>query len=192
MIEQARREYDGRLRIRKGVEVGYCPKYEAESRKWLERKDFDYVIGAIHYIDDIAFDLRRDLGIPPNVAIKKYFAEIRQAAESGLFDVIAHFDLIRDYLSADHYQLAQATELIDAAFELMVSENVCLEINSRRSVEGETYPSRELISRYVEKGGRLFSIGSDAHSVSEFGVGVVEAMKVLNNLKSGTSHVLFE
>lgn len=190
LIELARTKYKGRLIIRKGAEIDYTYEYEAQTREWLEGKDFDFLIDAVHYIDDISFDLRGDLAMPVSMATQKYFAKIGQAVESGLFKVIGHFDLIRDYLPRDEDDFSPLLEEIDTVFEKIVEKKVHLEINSRRNAGGEPYPSRSLILRYLTKGGEFFSFGSDAHSTQDLAVGIAEIMGMLMN--HGNVHILFQ
>ncbi len=190
LIELARKKYKDRLIIRKGAEIDYNYEYEAQTREWLEGRDFDFLIGAIHYIDDVSFDLQGNLGMPVSVATQKYFTKIGQAVESGLFKVIGHFDLIRDYLPRDQGSFSSMLEKIDAVFEEIIEKKVHLEINSRRNAGREPYPSRSLVLRYLAKGGECFSFGSDAHSTQDLAVGIVQAMGILTNHRN--LHILFQ
>ena len=191
-IDQARSRYAGKLTIRKGAEVDYGFDSEANIRAWLEGKDFDYLVGSVHYVDHVAFDLHKNLPMPPITAAKKYYLKMRQAAESKLFNVIGHFDLIRNCLPVGLDGTSAASTLIDGAFERMAVNKICLEVNSRRRENREPFPSRRLIRRYLEKGGELFSLGSDAHSARTLGVGVVQAMEILRDITTKPIHMLFE
>jgi histidinol-phosphatase (PHP family) len=63
----------------------------------------------------------------------------------------------------------------------MKANNLYLEINTRylRSEYKETLPSSWLITLYIESGGRLFSVGSDAHLVEEVGLGIRDILDSL-------------
>jgi len=191
-LDRARSQYAGKLTIRKGVEVDYNHECEAQIQEWLEGKDFDFVMGTVHYIDHIAFDLGWNNLIPARVTIEKYYTKIRQAAESGLFNVIGHLDLIRDHVSVDLKSASPVTDMIDMTFEKMIAHGAYLEINSRRRTDQEPYPSKSLILRYLDKGGERFSFGSDAHSVQQVALGIAEAMNLLRSLGPKTIHTLFE
>lgn len=190
-LDQARLQYDKKLRIRKGVEVDYNHEYEAQIREFLRGKDLDFVMAGVHYIDHIAFDLNMNVAMPPEVAIQKYYTKILQAIESGLFNVVAHFDLIRDYVPLHPDSVLPAVEIIDTAFEQMVAKRIYLEINSRRKIDRDPYPSGAVILRYLAKGGELFSFGSDAHSTLQLGVGITEAMDLLHNLEPKSARIMF-
>jgi histidinol-phosphatase (PHP family) len=191
-LDHARSQYAAELAIRKGVEIDYGPAHEAQIREWLDGKDFDFLVGSVHYVDHIAFDIRGRLRMPPEMAIQKYYTKVREAVESRLFDVIAHFDFIRSYISADGDHTLSASDIIDGIFERMIANRIHLEINSRRRADREPFPSKRLISQYVDKGGGLFSFGSDAHSVERLGTGIAQAMDLLRSLRPKAVHVLFE
>jgi len=191
-IDQARSQYGNLLTIRKGVELSYNRVYETQISDWLDGKDFDYLAGGVHYIDHIAFDIHEDLGMPFQTSLQKYYTEIRGAAESGLFDVIAHFDLIREYVPQTLDPVTPVSGIIDTALEQIVQKGTYLEINSRKRVNRDPFPSRRLILRYLTKGGKRFSFGSDAHSTEELGVGVTQIIDLLHGLRTRDIHLLFE
>ncbi|MFH0848540.1 MAG: histidinol-phosphatase HisJ family protein [archaeon] len=191
-IDQARSKYEGDLTIRKGVELDYNYAYETRIKEWLADKKFDFLTGSVHYVDHIAFDLNRNLNVNAEVVIQKYYSKVRQAAGSGLFDVIAHFDFIRDYVPSNHDPLSIASDEIDLAFEEMITNRTYLEINSRRRADREPFPTRKLILRYLDKGGERFSFGSDAHSAHRVGTGIKQAVELLHSLKPRKMQTLFQ
>ena len=191
-IGLARSKYANTLIIRKGVEIDYNQTHDNQIREWIKDKDFDFKLGSVHYINHIAFDLHEKLNIPPKEAVRKYYTEIKHAAQSGLFDVIGHFDLVRSYVPPDCDPTAIGSDTIDMAFEQMIANKVHLEINTRRKGSGETFPPRGLILRYLDRGGELFSFGSDAHSAQSLGIGITQAMDLLHTLKPSSIHILFE
>jgi histidinol-phosphatase (PHP family) len=191
-IDRAGARYADRLTIRKGAEIDYSLESENQIRTWLEDKDFDFLVGSIHYVDHIALDLGKEIDIPPRAVVSKYYTKVRQAAESRLFNVIGHFDFIRSYIPSGYDLASIASDIIDRAFERMVSNGVHLEINSRRKLDRDPFPSRRLILQYLDKGGELFSFGSDAHSTRSLGVGIRQSMDLLRSLRPKAVHLPFE
>lgn len=191
VIDTARSEYSERLLIRKGVEVDYSPEYENQIREWVKDKSFDFLVGSVHYIGHIAFDLRMELPINPEDVVKEYYAKIKRAVESRLFNVIGHLDFVRAYVPSESSQTSTASDLIDSVLEGIVTERMYLEINSRRRNNREPFPSRRLIQRYLDKGGERFSFGSDAHSTRQLGIGIAEAVGLLKSLRPDALQVLF-
>jgi len=191
-IDLARSKYADELTIRKGVEIDYSRTYENQIRAWLEDLDFDYRVGSVHYIDHTALELRTKLTMPLETAVTKYYMKIRHAAESRLFNVIGHFDFIRSFTPSRSNEASAVSDIIDGALERTVANRVHLEINSRRRADREPFPSRRLIQRYLDKGGELFSFGSDAHSAQLVGAGIAQAMDLLRSLEPKAIHTPFE
>jgi glucose-1-phosphate cytidylyltransferase len=95
-----RDELAGRLDLRVGVEADFLPGTEATYRAALDRPELDYVIGSVH---EVAVDGRvRNLFEPAPYAAaelaelhRAYWRAVAASAQSGLFDVLAHLDLVR-------------------------------------------------------------------------------------------------
>lgn len=175
------RESSPELSIRLGVEVDYIPGWESEAGKIISAYPFDYVIGSVHYIDGWGFDnpaligeySRRQLG----EIYRQYFDLICGAAKSGIFDVIAHPDLVKKF----GYRLSPApVELYRRAARAFAGAGVCLEVNTAglRVPAGEIYPSLEFL-RLCRLEGVPASTGSDAHAPELVGANFSEALELL-------------
>lgn len=191
-LDRARSQYGSKLTIRKGAELDFSPMYLRQIREWLDGKTFDFLMGSVHYVDDIAVDLGNGLKMHPEIAIRKYYLWVSEAAKSRLFNVIGHLDLIRREVPSNQDPIAPALDVIDSMFTQMVRDGVYLEINSRRRTDQEPFPCRRLIQEYLKCGGELFSFGSDAHSSQHIAAGVPQAMNLLRSLEPKTVRVLFQ
>ena len=112
----------------------------------------------------------------------EYFATMRSAAElcrelsaTGRrpFDVISHFDYVKRYLRR-YWGVAMGPiepAVLDPILQALIDADVVPEINTAgmRRAEAEEYPSRSILKRYRELGGRAVSIGSDAHHSRDIG-----------------------
>ena len=164
-----------------GVEVDYIPGWEKEAAKFISEYPFDYIIGSVHYIDGWGFDnpaltgeySRRQLG----EIYRQYFDLICRAAKSGLFDVIAHPDLVKKF----GYRLSPApVELYRQAARAFAGAGVCVEVNTAglRAPAGEIYPCLEFL-RFCFIEGVPVSTGSDAHCPDLVGAHFSEAGALL-------------
>ncbi|MBN2864341.1 MAG: hypothetical protein JXN62_14325, partial [Bacteroidales bacterium] len=85
--------------VRTGLEIDYLPGKEKVIEMFLSELDLDYRIGSVHYLGEKTVDL--DPGFYENknfdLLFENYFTTVIAAAASGLFDIIAHCDLIRIY-----------------------------------------------------------------------------------------------
>ena len=94
-VMACREEFSGRLAIGFGVEIGYHHANEDKIRAFLAGKEFDYVLGGVHHLDDI--DVSNEgffTGQTQHQAYERYFAEVLRLAESGLCQGLAHLDFV--------------------------------------------------------------------------------------------------
>jgi len=188
-IEAQRESYGDSLAIRAAVEVTYQASREEEISEFLKGKELDYVIGSVHLVEDgqewamvseegecERYFARRSV----REAYQPYFAEVRWAVESGLFDLIGHLDLVKRYGVRCYgpFDLSLFATEIREILKLAVDRGVGLEINTSglRQPPHETYPGLEVLRWYRELGGRILTVGSDAHSVEDLGKGIPEAL----------------
>ena len=188
-VETQRGRCGHSLAVRTAVEVTYQASKEEEIARFLAGKDLDYVVGSVHLVEDEAdwamvseaercgrYFAQRTM----EAAYGPYFAELRRAVASGLFDLVGHFDLVKRY-GVDYYgPFAPAffADEIHDILELVVERGVGLEINTSglRQAPQETYPGLAILRRYRQLGGEILTVGSDAHSVADLGGGIVHAL----------------
>lgn len=169
MIEDVRKEFENRLTIRIGIEADFIPGYETKTRAILGAYPYDYVIGSVHFIKTWGFDNpeerekwnERDI----NAVYRDYFELLRGCAQSGLYDIIAHPDLVKKF---GHRPEADITPEIEQTAEVFKKAGVAVEINTsgRRKPVGEMYPSLRDLTIYCQNGVPL-TFGSDAHKPEE-------------------------
>jgi len=179
----AREEFPD-LTIRLGIEADYIPGHEDELRRILASYPFDYVIGSVHYLDGWGFDnpdLRSGYeGRDPDRLYQDYFKLVQKAARSGLFDILAHPDLIKKFgvrPSADLTGLYHGTACTCNAF------NVAVEVNTAglRAPVGEIYPSRAFLELCLQQEVPVV-IGSDAHRPDQAGADFDRAVGLLRDV----------
>ncbi len=178
-VEDARVLLGGRIRVLFGVELGFDHRRESEIRAFLKEHPFDLVLGAVHGVEG------RDVGAPlfegrePGEAYRLYFREALAAVQSGLFDAFAHLDLPKRY-GISYFGRAWDPEPfrdeMTAIFKAMIETEVCLEVNTSglRQDPREPFPGLEALEWYRSLGGRLVSLGSDAHRLWDLGFGFRE------------------
>lgn len=188
-IEAARTRFHGQLVIGAGIEVCYQSQREDEIAGWLERWPFDFVLGSVHIVDHgndwvmvpdrasmLAWSARRAV----HDAYQPYFEELRRAATSGLFDALAHLDLVKRYgaLVYGPFDRAAFAEELDAVLEAALTHGTAIEINTSGLFQpaGEPFPGLDTVRRYRELGGRILTIGSDSHDIHQLGRGLDVAM----------------
>lgn len=182
-ISHLQREYPD-MKIRMGLEVDFIPGWEAAVAEILKKLPLDYVLGSVHYIDDWGFDNpdllaeyeKRDI----EVIYRQYFELVQRAAVSGLFDIIAHADLIKKFGYRPQSKLARLYEQTARIFK---EANVCVEVNTAglRVPAGEIYPSKEFLN-YCYQYEVPVTLGSDAHTPEQAGCGLEQAVELLKDV----------
>ncbi|NLO20915.1 MAG: histidinol-phosphatase HisJ family protein [Syntrophomonadaceae bacterium] len=177
LLENLRREYDD-IKIKIGLEVDYWEERENQIRQLVAGYPYDYIIGSIHYLDGWAFDHpdHRDgfdhLDI--DQVCQRYFQVLSQMVDSGLFTVVAHFDLIKKW---GHRPVGHSLNYYcHEVLNKIKKSDMCVEINSAglRKPVGELYPGQEILKLMASMKIPV-TLASDAHHPSEVGEGVREA-----------------
>ncbi len=170
-----RARHAGELAVLVGVEADYVEGEEARYREILAASELDYVIGSVHAFGPYhvyqretwpADGDRREL-------FSMYFRHVRQAAMSGLFDILGHFDAVKVF-GPEVFDVAQddIAETLDA----IVASGITVEINTAGLRKcGEVFPRPALIRALASRGVR-FTFGSDAHAPEELGYGSTEVL----------------
>ena len=83
-----------------GIEADFVPGREDRMAALLDEHEWDYVVGSVHFLRDEARRHARrlgrlaDLGDPDKVWAR-YFETLGEAARTGMFDILAHPDLVK-------------------------------------------------------------------------------------------------
>lgn len=157
-----------------GIEADWTPGKENLLHEALSQHPYDVVLGSVHFIDGWAFDdpewKARYAEWDIDALWMRYFNELAEAARSGLFDVMAHPDLIKKFKFMPSFDVAG---LYEAAAEAFADAGVAIEVNTaglRKPCE-ELYPSQAFLTACRRHGVRA-SVGSDAHEPDEVGLGL--------------------
>lgn len=182
-IEKAQDDTD--VVLRAGLEVDYFPGEEKRLEKIIEEHPLDFSLGSTHYINgvDIGSSVEAGsffMGRPLHEAADEYFTVWRMAAESGLFDILAHPDYWRKFLHTARSEPAAFEEygsVYREALRVLAEEGVGLEVNTSAARAGLTdfYPVQGFLRAAYESGVTAVTVGSDAHSPSTLGYRLDEA-----------------
>lgn len=176
---RALRENTGSISVRIGLEVDYFPGREREIMSFLKKTELDYVIGSVHYLGEKTVDNGPEFydGKDINRLYEIYFEHVESAAASGLFDIIAHCDLIRIYGFTPAFdpeplyrRLARSFKTHDVAFEINT--------NGRNRPVADFYPDRRFLKIFREENVPV-CVNSDAHMPSRVGQYFGEAYELV-------------
>jgi histidinol-phosphatase (PHP family) len=154
-----------------GIEADYRPDTVGEVRTLLESRPFDYVIGSVHHLGDWGFDDPRQVDRYGSTDIDEmwaqYFDLVGDAADTGLFTILGHLDLVKKF----GYRATRSLDVeLDQLLERIARAGVAVEINTAglHKPVGEAYPSPEILRR-LRVAGVPITFGSDAHGPEEVG-----------------------
>jgi len=169
------------VRVKLGVEADYVPGHESKLEKLLNAYPFDYVTGSVHFIDGWSFDRREEVDKYSEWDLwelyEKYFTLVQRAALSGLFDIMAHPDLIKKFNFSPSRSLMPLYDDTARAFK---RAGVCVEVNTAglRYPVREIYPSLDFL-KVAFRYGLPVTLGSDAHLPDQVGAGFAEAIALI-------------
>ena len=165
-----------------GIEIGYTQKSEKKIEDFLKNKNFNLKLLSIHQNGNYDYMCVNKKLISLEVLIQEYFEQMIQALESSIeFNVLAHFEYglrIIDISVTDFDSLASV--FLNKIIELIVKKEIAFEVNTKSMYK---YKKENLynymIEKYIKKGGRLFTLGSDAHNIKDYTYKFDEATKFL-------------
>lgn len=168
-ILDAKERYKDKIEILLGYEVDFL---NGHMDKRVLEANVDYLIGSVHFLDEWGFDNPEFIGRYEHENIDKiwerYFNAIKDMANSKLFDIVGHLDLIKVFKFLPNKNiLSIAKEALLAIKEA----DMVIEINMAgyRKPIAEAYPSSELLKE-VFKLGIPITFGSDAHTPAQVGL----------------------
>jgi histidinol-phosphatase (PHP family) len=173
-----------------GIEADFIAGTEDRMAGLLEAQDFDYVIGSVHFIANQALDMRGDWdiwrGSDPEKVWMRYFETLGEAARTGLFDVIAHPDLVKVWGSDGPMPERDLRFYYDAAMDGIADSDVAIEVSTAglRKPVGEIYPARAFLEMCLEAG-RPVALSSDAHTPNDLAYRYDEALEYLDSVGVG-------
>jgi len=178
-VEALRREFASDIPIRLGLEADYAEGHEEALARWLARADWDLVLGSVHWVAGDWIDAPGSAARFEREGTENLYAEyyrlLAQAAATGLFDVLTHFDLPKKH---GHRPARPLDRAEDAAIAAAKKAGCAVEISSAglRKPIGELYPEPRLIRKLVAAGVPL-TFSSDSHAPAEVGWGYDETRR---------------
>ena len=165
-----------------GIEIGYTQKTEKRIEEFLKDKNFNLKLLSIHQNGNYDYMCVNKKLISLEVLIQEYFEQMIQALESSIeFNVLAHFEYglrMIDISVTDFDNLASV--FLNKIIELIVKKEIAFEVNTKSMYK---YKKENLynymIEKYIKKGGKLFTLGSDAHNIKDYAYRFDDARKFL-------------
>jgi histidinol-phosphatase (PHP family) len=177
-----------RTSLRLGIEADFVPGGEDRMASLLDACDFDYVIGSVHFLREHSIDMDDysvwDRGHTPEQIWARYFETLAAAARSGLFDVLAHPDLVKVWGRAHPRRPFPEGDLrryYEPAVEAIAETGIAVEVSTAGLRKGarELYPAEPFL-RMCREAGAPVALSSDAHRPEDVGADYAQALELLD------------
>jgi histidinol-phosphatase (PHP family) len=177
--------------LRLGIETDFILGAEDRTAALLEQRDFDYVVGSVHFIRQGAVDMDdfsawgTGGGRSAEEVWTRYFETVAESARSGLFDIIAHPDLVKIW-GREHPERVPERDprfYYEPTIEAIAEAGVAVEVSTaglRKPVK-EIYPAPAFLSMCLEAAVPL-ALSSDAHRPEDVGDSYEQALELLEQL----------
>ncbi|MHB8233590.1 MAG: histidinol-phosphatase [Solirubrobacteraceae bacterium] len=176
-----------RTDLRLGIEADFVPGAEDRTANLLAERDFDYVVGSVHFIREGAVDMDDysvwDSGRSVEQIWQRYFETIGESARSGLFDILAHPDLVKIWGPERPLPEGDLRRYYEPAIEAIAESGIAVEVSTaglRKRVK-ELYPAPAFLAMCVEVGAPI-ALSSDAHRPQDIGADYDSALELLQQL----------
>ncbi len=183
--EQLKKEFEGRLEILSGVELGLMDNITNKLSEFIKSFDFDFIIGSSHLVDGLdpyEPDYFKSFG-DKNGILRYFESVLKNIAAFSDFDVYGHLDYVVRYSLAKSYQPLDFKEIIDEILKKIIDMGKGIELNTAglKYNLGFAHPHPYILKRYHDLGGKIITVGSDAHSALHIAYDFNAALHSLEN-----------
>jgi len=187
-LHRMKEVYSDRITLKQGLEFGIQTITIDKFEKLFSRyeQELDFVLLSMHQIDNKELwtqDFQRNYCQKDYNEL--YYKEIYDVMKSyDHYSVLAHLDLIVRYDLNGRYPFRLVEDQIAEILKLAIRNGKGIEINTSSWHYGldDTMPSRDLLKLYHDLGGRIITIGSDAHTTKYVGDHYEDAADLLKEI----------
>lgn len=187
-----RREYENLevpgLKIRRGMEFGMAPDNADIFREDIKKYPYDFVLGSVHFVgpDDVYFASYWE-GKTVFEAERRFLEETLACVQAhDSFDVLAHLNFLSKapaHPAPRPLPYEEHREIVDAILETLARKDKGMEMNTSGFDRHVGFlPEREFFLRFKEFGGKIVTVGSDAHRCNRVGQYTDQAAQMLKEI----------
>lgn len=185
-IRALKEQYDGRIRIRTGMEFGVQMHTIPQFEELFARYPFDFIILSVHQVEDKEFwtqDFQKRRS--QREYNERYYEEMLELVKNYKnYSVLGHMDLIKRYDEEGSYPFEKLRPVVEEILKIVIADGKGIEINTsshRYGLDG-TMPSEEILRLYRKLGGHIITIGSDSHKPEHLGIYIEETKRLLKDM----------
>lgn len=191
------KKYSSEIKIFAAMEIETYSGYQEFIPYLIDRFHPDYIVGSVHFVDDMGFDYSQeqyDQTVEAAGGIEsmycKYFDKQFEMIKLLKPAVVGHFDLIRIFDPGYKERILQP-EIMDRIkrnLQLIGELDLIMDFNLRSLLKGadEPYISRVILEMALEQGISIVP-GDDSHGLTSIGVNMDKWVAVLDQLGCNTT-----
>ena len=147
---------------------------------------FDFVIFSCHQVENKEYWRQEPQEGKTQLEYnRRYYQEILDVVKVYKdYSILGHLDVIKRYDKQGEIEFEKIQDLIEQIFEVVIADGKGIELNtsSRAYKLKSLMPSKEILKLYHDMGGKIITIGSDAHNADRIGDCVMESQKILKDI----------
>jgi histidinol-phosphatase (PHP family) len=173
--------------LRLGIEMDFIPGREDRIANVLDGREWDFVVGSVHFLRDHSLDTEDysvwGAGESAEKIWRRYFETVAESARSGLYDIIAHPDLVKVWGRSAPRPDTDLRRYYEPTVEAFLDAGVAVELSTAgwRKPVAEQYPSVPFLEMLVDAGCPL-ALSSDAHQPDQVGFEYERAVELLESI----------
>lgn len=187
---EVKEKYKGRLNVVCGIELGNATQYPAEARAALDAHPYEFVIGSLHNLRDVPDFCFLNYEQMPDPLIARLFDrsldEIIEMAQFPGITTVGHITYMHRYitLAGKKLDFKPHYDKIEHLYRTIIDRDIALELNVSTLWKGLgiAMPTMELLKLYKDCGGRLVTIGTDAHAPVNLGKAIRKGYAILETV----------
>lgn len=173
-VRRLNAQYGDRLLLLSGVEISEGFWHPEQYQQVHDLVNYDVIIGSVHLVrfGELSYAYSRiDFSALPEETVLEYvdayFDDVLTMLDTIDFDILAHLTCPLRYINGKYHlglTLSRYEEKIERILRTIIEKGIALEVNASYSeAPGSYMPPADILQKYRAMGGRLITLGSDAH-----------------------------
>ena len=189
--------YEDKIKVLAGVELGEPTHFPDKTQIALNMADYDFILASTHEVrgrEDFYFLEYTRSNV--DTLLSEYFNEQLEVVKWNGFDSLAHFDYPARYIYEKtdiKPDYTKFNNIIDEILKILSENNKALEVNTSTIQKplGRTTPGLDILKRFKSFGGKLITLGSDAHTKEALGQDLDKGIELIKSA-GFTSYCYYE
>ena len=169
-------KYKNKIIISVGVEIGGALFEPEKANEIIKNNNLDFILCSCHSAKGQHDYCRKNYDEEKDIQglLKNYFMILEESSRACDFDSLAHITYPLRYICGNYgikVNMEEFMPIIEQTLLNLIKRDKAMEVNTSgfRQKIGVSIPGKEIISLYKRLGGKLITIGSDAHRSEDMG-----------------------